>query len=117
MITSRSSPAGTSRENRPVASVTVPSGVPWTATDAGKRAPPSSPVIRPVIVAVPLQGLSIPNVPDGPFWNPAADRAFLETLEENLHDNIELLTYENHVNDPQFGEAVAELFINLMSKE
>ena len=29
----------------------------------------------PVVVAVPTRGLSIPNVPGGPFWNPEADSA------------------------------------------
>ena len=27
----------------------------------------------PAVVAVPTEGLSIPNVPGGPFWDPAAD--------------------------------------------
>ena len=34
----------------------------------------------PVIVAVPTQGLSIPNHPGGVFWDPAADAAFLATI-------------------------------------
>jgi uncharacterized protein (UPF0261 family) len=71
----------------------------------------------PVIVVVPMGGLSIPNVPDGPFWNPQADAAFFDTLKANLRDDIKIFSYENHVNDPQFGEAVAQLFINLMTKE
>ena len=70
-----------------------------------------------VIVAVPTRGLSIPNVAGGPFWNPEADAAFLDILKANLRGDIKIITYENHINDPQFGEAVAELFINLMTKE
>jgi uncharacterized protein (UPF0261 family) len=71
----------------------------------------------PVIVAVPTQGLSIPNVPDGPFWNPDADTAFLSILKKNLNNNIPVKTYKRHVNDPEFGEEVADLFIQLMNKE
>ena len=71
----------------------------------------------PVIIAVPTQGLSIPNVPDGPFWNPEADAAFLEVLKENLNKNIPVITYKRHVNDPEFGEEVADLFIQMMNKE
>jgi uncharacterized protein (UPF0261 family) len=71
----------------------------------------------PVVVAVPTQGLSIPNVPHGPFWNPEADAAFLETLRENIRDDFSVHTYERHVNDPAFGAEVAELFTDLMRKE
>ena len=70
-----------------------------------------------VIVAVPTQGLSIPNVPDGPFWDPEADAEFLAVLEEELRDDIPVLTYERHVNDPQFGREVAALFVGLMAQE
>ena len=71
----------------------------------------------PLVIAVPTQGLSIPNVPDGPFWNPEADAAFLAVLRDKINPKTPILTYEKHVNDPQFGEEVADLFINLMSKE
>lgn len=68
----------------------------------------------PVIVAVPTEGLSIPNVPDGPFWNPESDAAFLETLKSEIRDDIRVLTFKRHVNDPMFGEEVADLFIDMM---
>lgn len=68
-------------------------------------------------IAVPTQGLSIPNVPGGPFWNPEADAAFLETLRSGIRKDIPILTYERHVNDPEFGVEVADLFNDLMSKE
>ncbi len=68
----------------------------------------------PVIVAVPTQGLSIPNVPDGPFWNPQADADFLATVKEEIRDDIPVHTYEHHVNDPAFGREVADLFIQMM---
>ena len=71
----------------------------------------------PLRIAVPTQGLSIPNVPGGPFWNPEADAAFLETLRGGIRKDIPILTYERHVNDPEFGIEVADLFNDLMSKE
>ena len=36
------------------------------------------------LIAVPTQGLSIPNVPDGPFWDPPADQAFLQQVSEQV---------------------------------
>ena len=71
----------------------------------------------PLRIAVPTQGLSIPNVPGGPFWNPEADAAFLETLRGGIRKDIPIFTYERHVNDPKFGVEVADLFIDLMRKE
>jgi len=71
----------------------------------------------PVVIAVPTQGLSIPNVPGGPFWNPEADAAFLKTLRSEIRQDIPVLTFERHVNDPDFGHQVADLFVELMRKE
>ena len=73
-----------------------------------------NPAKGPVIIAVPTQGLSIPNVPDGPFWDPEADRAFLETLRSEIREDIPVRTFERHVNDPEFGREVADLFISMM---
>jgi len=70
----------------------------------------------PTVVAVPTQGLSIPNVPDGPFWNPEADQAFLRTMQEEIRGDIRVFTFERHVNDPQFGREVAKLFIQMMAE-
>lgn len=70
----------------------------------------------PVVVAVPRQGLSIPNVPDGPFWNPEADAAFLATLQSEIRGDIPVYTYDQHVNDPEFGRVVANLFVEMMAE-
>lgn len=70
----------------------------------------------PVIIAVPTQGLSIPNVPGGVFWNPESDAAFLETLRADIRTDIPVLTFERHVNDPEFGRQVADIFVELMQK-
>jgi uncharacterized protein (UPF0261 family) len=69
----------------------------------------------PVIVAVPTQGLSIPNVPGGPFWSPEADADFLKTVQINIRPDIPVQTYEGHVNDPEFGREVANLFLEIMN--
>jgi len=67
----------------------------------------------PVQVAVPTRGLSIPNQPDGPFWDPEADAAFRTALRAQLRPDIPVLSYDLHVNDPEFGRAVARLFLDL----
>ncbi len=70
-----------------------------------------------VIIAIPTQGLSIPNVPNGPFWNPKSDAAFRENLKIHIREDIPIYTYERHVNDPEFGIEVADLFLDMMNKE
>ncbi|MDX1663012.1 MAG: Tm-1-like ATP-binding domain-containing protein [Candidatus Promineifilaceae bacterium] len=71
----------------------------------------------PLVIALPTEGLSIPNVPDGPFWDPEADRAFRETLRREIDDDVPVLTFDHHVNDPGFGTKVAELFIEMMAQK
>lgn len=70
----------------------------------------------PVVVAVPTQGLSIPNMPGGPFWNPEADADFLKTVQAHIRADIPVLPYARHVNDPEFGREVAKLFIEMMTE-
>jgi uncharacterized protein (UPF0261 family) len=70
----------------------------------------------PVIIAVPTQGLSIPNVPGGAFWDPAADQSFLEALRADIRADIPVLPHQRHVNDPDFGREVADLFIKMMQE-
>jgi uncharacterized protein (UPF0261 family) len=70
-----------------------------------------------VEVVVPTQGLSIPNVPGGAFWNPEADADFLKTLKSKLRPDISVKTFEQHVNDPAFGLAVADEFIHMMKEQ
>ena len=67
-------------------------------------------------MAVPTQGLSIPNVPEGPFWDPEADALYLETLRREIRNDIPIHPYPRHVNDPDFGREVADLFIQLMEE-
>ena len=73
-----------------------------------------NPATGPVVVSIPTQGLSIPNVPDGPFWDPEADAAFRDALANNLRPDIPIVTSEHHVNDVVYGGEVADKFLELM---
>lgn len=67
----------------------------------------------PVAVMVPTEGLSIPAVPDGPFWNPEADAGFLQELRATIRADIPVTTHRYHVNAPEFAQAVADRFLSL----
>jgi uncharacterized protein (UPF0261 family) len=68
----------------------------------------------PVVVVVPTQGLSIPNVPGGVFWDPDADKAFRDELRNNLREEIPYIPVDAHINDPAFSELVAHEFLRLI---
>ncbi len=68
----------------------------------------------PVVVAVPTAGLSIPNIPGGVFWDPEADVAFLDAVQADIRADFPVYTFDQHVNDPEFGVKVAELYLEMM---
>jgi uncharacterized protein (UPF0261 family) len=70
-----------------------------------------------VKVVIPTQGISMPNKKGGVFFDPASDKRFMDQLQNNLNDDIEVTTFDMHVNDAEFGKAVGKLFIDLMNKE
>jgi len=70
----------------------------------------------PIAIAIPTAGLSIPNVPGGAFWDPDADQAFTRSLRKDLRPDITIHHFDHHVNDPRFGEIVADLFVDLLEQ-
>jgi uncharacterized protein (UPF0261 family) len=68
----------------------------------------------PLSVVVPTRGLSVPNVPGGPFWDPDADLAFLQSLLLDLRSGIPIVTVEAHINDPIFSDRVADEFLQMV---
>jgi uncharacterized protein (UPF0261 family) len=67
----------------------------------------------PVAVMVPTEGLSIPNVPGGVFWDPEADAGFLASLRAHLRADIPISTHPMHINAPAFAEAVVDRYLTL----
>jgi len=67
----------------------------------------------PTAVMVPTEGLSIPSVPGGVFWDPDADAAFLDALRADLRKDIPVTTHAAHINDPGFARDVADRFVAL----
>lgn len=70
-----------------------------------------------VRVLVPTGGLSIPNTPDGVFWDPEADARFLKAVRDGIRSDIEVRTVPMHANDPELGRLAAEEFHALYTKE
>jgi uncharacterized protein (UPF0261 family) len=71
----------------------------------------------PTAVMVPTEGLSIPNVPGGVFWDPEADAGFLAELRGRLRPDIPITTHPQHINATEFALAVADRFIALLPRK
>ena len=63
----------------------------------------------PVAVFVPTGGTSLIDVPGGPFWDEAADRAAAAGLRSALAGpDIDVEVRDENINDPQFAVAMAQ---------
>jgi uncharacterized protein (UPF0261 family) len=68
----------------------------------------------PTAVLIPLGGYSYSDRPGHPFYDPEANAALVEALENNLESQVPLLAVEAHVNDPAFAAAVVAKMRELM---
>ncbi|MDW8468774.1 MAG: Tm-1-like ATP-binding domain-containing protein, partial [Burkholderiales bacterium] len=73
----------------------------------------------PVRFLIPEGGLSGLDVPGGPFWDPAADKALFDTLATEFRpaSNRRLLRLPHHINDRAFAEALAANFREIAMPE
>jgi uncharacterized protein (UPF0261 family) len=66
----------------------------------------------PVRFLLPEKGVSAIDAPGQPFYDPDADAALFEALEQNLRQSTQrrLLRLPLHINDPQFADALVAQF-------
>ena len=69
-----------------------------------------------VAVIFPRRGLSILDGAGQPFWDPAADAALAEAIQENLRADIPYVEVDANINDPEFSEAAVALLYRLWKK-
>jgi len=67
----------------------------------------------PTIIAIPLLGFSAYDTKGGIFYDPEADRAFLNALKEHISPNIKVIEINAHINDQAFAESLASLFFEI----
>ena len=70
----------------------------------------------PVAVIFPRRGLSILDGAGQPFWDPAADAALAEAIQENLRADIPYVEVDANINDPEFSKAAVALLYRLWKK-
>ena len=66
----------------------------------------------PVRFLIPEGGISGLDTPDGPFWDPVADRALFDALATGFRSGVDhkLLRVPHHLNDEAFATALVDAF-------
>jgi uncharacterized protein (UPF0261 family) len=70
----------------------------------------------PVVVMLPLGGLSSIDRPGKIFYDPEANGALFATLKLKLSSAIELIEDEHHLDDPEFAIRVGEKMVGLLKQ-
>lgn len=69
----------------------------------------------PVKVLIPTRGFSSLDREGNIFYDPVANKAFVDALKNSLAQTIELKEIDAHINDEQFARIVAHEFMNLVN--
>jgi uncharacterized protein (UPF0261 family) len=68
----------------------------------------------PTSILIPSRGFSVPDAPDGPFWDPEADGAFISTLTSQVSPSVKVEVLDAHINDPVFADAAVDELLALI---
>jgi uncharacterized protein (UPF0261 family) len=73
----------------------------------------------PVRFLIPEGGVSGLDQPDGPFWDPAADKALFDAIATGFVPTAsrKLVRLPLHINDPAFAAALAASFREIETRE
>ena len=70
----------------------------------------------PALVLIPTRGFSDYDHEGRVFWDPAANRAFVEALYAAIGDRVPVVELDAHVNDPEFASAAVTHLVGLMAE-
>ena len=70
----------------------------------------------PVVVMLPLGGLSTIDRPGEIFYDPEANGALFATLKLKLSSTIEVIEDEHHLDDPEFAILVGQQMVSLLKR-
>lgn len=69
-----------------------------------------------IAILLPLGGTSMLDIPGGPYWDPDADRACFETIQQLVKPSIPVYEIDAHINHPAFVDKAIEVFFNLLTE-
>jgi len=67
--------------------------------------------LAPATFIVPMQGFSAYDKAGAPFFDPAADKAFVEALESSLRSDIPIMKIDAHINDPMVADIAVDILL------
>jgi uncharacterized protein (UPF0261 family) len=70
----------------------------------------------PVVVILPLKGVSMLDSQGERFWDPEADAACYDTLRQNLRPGIQVISAPHNINDPEFADLCANTLLELLKQ-
>jgi uncharacterized protein (UPF0261 family) len=91
------------------AAVTLMRTTPEECREIGRRiAGQLARAAGPVVLMLPLRGISMLDAPGQPFYDPAADAALFASLREHRGPDTVVREVDAHINDPGFAQALAD---------
>jgi len=98
--------------------VTLMRTTPEECTLVGKRiAEKLNMASGPVVLILPLQGLSSLDRKNQPFYDPQANKSLFDSLRTHIDSSIRLVELDQHINDREFAEKVSEELIEMLQKK
>jgi uncharacterized protein (UPF0261 family) len=68
----------------------------------------------PVAIALPVRGFSAYDQSGEIFHDPEADKAFVETLQTELQESVNVILIDAHINDDEFADKAVHHFLAMM---
>jgi uncharacterized protein (UPF0261 family) len=68
----------------------------------------------PVVLVLPLKGVSMLDADGQPFRDAEADQALFDSLKQHSGANVRVREIDAHINDPEFGVALADEMLALL---
>lgn len=81
----------------------------WVGEKVGKSTGPA-------LVLIPMRGFSDYDHEGRQFWDPAADKAFLDALYKALDGRVPVAEVDLHINDPEFAEVAVGHLVRLIEQ-
>jgi uncharacterized protein (UPF0261 family) len=98
------------------ATVTLMRTTPDECREVGRRiAAQLAQATGPVVLVLPLKGVSMLDAEGQPFHDPEADAALFQSLRAHATPNVVIKEIDAHINDPAFATALADELLSLMS--
>lgn len=70
----------------------------------------------PVVLMIPLRGVSMIDAEGQPFRDAEADRALFDALRAHAAPNVRIRELDRHINDPEFAHALADELLVLLAQ-